>query len=222
MRSGLSASSDNSTIETYARGATLLLRDSLPTPSPADLTPFDPATPLVPVSSHVTITNHKLPVYERVGDYLFTFTAGSFFQNNNSILVPLTTYVRDAIFPPGVPDEKKPTHLVDTYCGSGLFGITLASGFEKVAGVEIDPQAVVAARKNAEINGLGGKTTWLCGEAENIFGKLPEAGFAGGHSCVVIDVSVVGRMTVVRACQQGRDALRAPSGEVTKEEKKMC
>jgi hypothetical protein len=34
-----------------------------------------------------------LPVYERVGEHLFTFTAGSFFQNNNSILVPLTSYV---------------------------------------------------------------------------------------------------------------------------------
>ena len=177
------------TIQTYARGATLLLRDSLPTPDPSSLTPFDPSTSDLPPSSHVTITNHKLPVYERVGDYLFTFTAGSFFQNNNSILIPLTSYVRDAIFPANVSTEKRPTHLVDTYCGSGLFGITLASGFEKVAGVEIDPQAVVAARKNAEINGLEGKTTWLCGEAENIFGKLPEAGFAGAHSCVVIDVS---------------------------------
>jgi len=108
---------------------------------------------------------------------------------DNSILVPLTTYVRDAIFPPGVPDSKKPTHLVDTYCGSGLFGITLSGGFQKVAGVEIDPQAIEAAKKNAEINGLGEKSTWLCGKAEDIFGGLPAAGFAGEHSCVVTDVS---------------------------------
>lgn len=181
----------SSTIQTYPRGATLLLRESLPAPEPSAMSPFDPSTAAVPDESHVTITNHKLPVYERVGDHLFTFTAGSFFQNNNSILVPLTSYVRDAIFPPDVPDSKKPTHLVDTYCGSGLFGITLSGGFEKVAGVEIDPQAVEAAKKNAEINNLGGKSTWLCGKAEDIFGDLPAAGFAGGHSCVVVDVSDV-------------------------------
>ena len=121
---------------------------------------------------------------------MFTFTAGSFFQNNNSILVSLTSYVRDAIFPPGLSNEKKPTHLVDTYCGSGLFGITLSSGFQRVAGVEIDPKAIIAAEKNAQINGLNDKCTWLCGNAEDIFGDLPGQGFAGRHSCVVIDVSV--------------------------------
>lgn len=176
---------------TYPRGATLLLRDSLPDPSPKSINPFDPSTPITPDIDHITQTDHKKPVYERVGDHLFTFTAGSFFQNNNSILVPLTNYVRDAIFPPGLEVAKKPTHLVDTYCGSGLFGITLSSGFDKVAGVEIDPQAVLAAKKNAEINGLGEKSTWLCGKAEDIFGGLPAAGFAGSHSCVVVDVSRV-------------------------------
>lgn len=39
------------------------------------------------------------------------------------------------------------------------------------------------------MNGLKDKTTWLCGKAEDIFGGLAEQGFAGGHSCVVVDVS---------------------------------
>lgn len=180
----------SSTIQNYTKGATMLLRDSLPPPDPTSL-PFQSSTPVLSEDQHITVTNHKLPVYERVGDLLFTFTAGSFFQNNNSILVPLTSYVRDAIFPPGIPDDKKPTHLVDTYCGSGLFGITLSDRFTKVAGVELDLQAVEAAKKNAEINGLGEKSTWLCGKAEDIFGGLAATGFAGGHSCVVVDVSVV-------------------------------
>jgi tRNA (uracil-5-)-methyltransferase len=125
-------------------------------------------------------------VYERVGDFLFSFAAGSFFQNNNSILIPLTDYVKEAIFPPGMT-TKRPTHLVDTYCGSGLFGITLSPEFERVAGVEISQDSITAAKANAEMNGLGDKTTWLCGKAEDIFGGLAEAGFAGDHSCVVID-----------------------------------
>lgn len=176
------------TIATFKRGATLLLRDSLPTPEPIPTAeaPFDPSTPAdVP---HVAITNHKDQVYERVGDFLFSFAAGSFFQNNNSILIPLTDYVKTAIFPPGHTGPK-PTHLVDTYCGSGLFGITLSPEFQRVAGVEISADSITAAKKNAEMNGLGDKTTWLCGKAEDIFGGLSAAGFAGEHSCVVIDVS---------------------------------
>ena len=79
--------------------------------------------------------------------------------------------------------------MVDTYCGSGLFGITLSAEFERVAGVEISHDSIVAAKRNAEMNGLGEKTEWLCGKAEDIFGGLPEKGFEGGKSCVVVDVS---------------------------------
>ncbi|OCF33753.1 tRNA (uracil-5-)-methyltransferase [Kwoniella heveanensis BCC8398] len=184
------------TIMSFTKGATLLLRDSLPEPSPlpSATQPFSPSTTLIlPDFEHVAITNHRAPVYERVGDYIFSFAAGSFFQNNNSILIPLTEYVKEAIFPPTATATPvsaslpKPTHLVDTYCGSGLFGITLSACFERVAGVEISQDSITAAKKNAEMNGLQDKSTWLCGKAEDIFGGLAEKGFAGEHSCVVVD-----------------------------------
>jgi len=149
-------------------------------------------------------------VFERVGSFLFSFNAGSFFQNNNSILVPLTEYVKEAIFPPG-STAKRPTHLVDTYCGSGLFGITLSPEFERVAGVEISGDSIIWAKKNAEMNGLKDKTTWLCGKAEDIFGGLPAAGFAGDHSCVVIDVRHVIATTTDPLSLPARDAIRRSS-----------
>lgn len=86
--------------------------------------------------------------------------------------------------------SPSPTHLVDTYCGSGLFGITLSSSFQRVAGVEISQDSITAAKRNAEMNGLGEKTEWLCGKAEDIFGGLAEKGFEGGKSCVVCDVGL--------------------------------
>ncbi|KAK8847679.1 hypothetical protein IAR55_005538 [Kwoniella newhampshirensis] len=176
------------TIMSFKKGATLLLRDSLPNlePLPSSTNPFSPSTPILPEEAHIAITNHRTPVYERVGEFIFSFAAGSFFQNNNSILIPLTTYVKEAIFPPG-STAFPPTHLVDTYCGSGLFGITLSPCFEKVAGVEISQDSITAAKNNAEMNGLQDKTTWLCGKAEDIFGGLAEKGFEGGKSCVVVD-----------------------------------
>ncbi|ORY30242.1 S-adenosyl-L-methionine-dependent methyltransferase [Naematelia encephala] len=173
-----------STIMNYTKGATLLLRDSLPEPE----LPFSASSPTMTDSDHIAITNHRAFVFERVGDHLFQFAAGSFFQNNNSILIPLTTYVKEAIFPPSqIQTLKRPTHLVDAYCGSGLFGITLSTEFEKVAGVEISLDSIKAAKRNAEINGLEDKTEWLCGKAEEIFAGLPAAGFEGNKSCVIVD-----------------------------------
>ncbi|WVQ77596.1 hypothetical protein IAR50_007284 [Cryptococcus sp. DSM 104548] len=183
-----------STITSYKKGATILLRDALaaPDPLPTAENPWDAEKKVETEADHVAVTDHKQQVYERVGPWLFSFTAGSFFQNNNSILIPLTTYVQEAIFPPPTspyysPDTPLPTHLVDTYCGSGLFGITLSPKFQRVAGVEISPMSIEAAKVNADMNGLREKTKWLCGKAEDIFGGLAEQGFAGGHSCVVVD-----------------------------------
>ncbi|KAK4684795.1 tRNA (uracil-5-)-methyltransferase, partial [Tremellales sp. Uapishka_1] len=175
------------TIYSFSKMATILLRDSLP---PPESLPFDPSTPELPAEAHICVTNHKEPVYERVGSFLFSFAAGSFFQNNNSILIPLLDYVKEAIFPSVTRAESAsapPSHLVDTYCGSGLFGITLSPYFEKVAGVEITMSSIIAAKKNAEINNLVDKTKWLCGKAEDIFGDLPGEGFEGDKSCVIID-----------------------------------
>ena len=56
--------------------------------------------------------------------------------------------------------------------------------------MEISSDSIKAAKVNAEMNGLGEKTEWLCGKAEDIFGGLAEKGFEGGKSCVVVDVSL--------------------------------
>jgi len=74
---------------------------------------------------HVCISDHRAIVRERVGDMIFEYPGGSFFQNNNSVLVPLTDYVREAIFLSTLTStSERPTHLVDAYCGAGLFAIT--------------------------------------------------------------------------------------------------
>lgn len=133
-------------------------------------------------------------MHERVGPFHFTFPAGSFFQNNNSILIPLTTYVRDAIFPPPatstpITSFPPPTHLVDTYCGSGLFAITLSQHFEVVTGVEIDPKSIAYAKANAKLNGVDEKCSFLAGKSEEIFAGVQNGAFPWEKTAVVIDVS---------------------------------
>lgn len=118
----------------------------------------------------ICVTDHKGTVREKVGDKVFEYPANSFFQNNNSVLVPLTSYVRDAIFATDGPsDRPRPTHLVDAYCGSGLFAISLSDDFEKVVGIELSADSIRSATGNAALNGCQDKCSFLSGDAANIF-----------------------------------------------------
>jgi tRNA (uracil-5-)-methyltransferase len=132
------------------------------------------------------VTDHRATVRERVGDMLFEYTAGSFFQNNNSVLVPLTSYVRDAVFSCEPPLDPQPTHLVDAYCGSGLFAITLSPQFKKVAGIELSSESISCATKNAELNNLPkGKCSFMEGDAANIFATVQD--FPRDRTVLIID-----------------------------------
>jgi tRNA (uracil-5-)-methyltransferase len=172
-------------IFTYKKGVSLLLRDSLEIPGGNSPTA---TTQLEAKDNHICITDHKATVRERVGELLFDYQAGSFFQNNNSVLVPLTTYVRDAIFPPVPPSASAsppPTHLVDAYCGAGLFALTLAPHFTKVAGIELSADSIRFATHNAELNGLAHKVSFRAGDAAQIFGAVGD--FPPERTALVVD-----------------------------------
>ena len=105
--------------------------------------------------------------------------AGSFFQNNNSILPSLMEYIstilqQSALLATG-SEEKMETrekrYLIDAYCGSGLFSIALADQFDEIEGVEIDKASVKWAKKNAEFNKAEGRGVvgFRAGNAEAIF-----------------------------------------------------
>lgn len=150
-------------IRSFKNGATLLLRDSLKS--------FDS-------EESVAVTDHKATVYERVGSTKFSTPAGAFFQNNRSIIPLVMEYVRSQL-----PASDKPRYLVDTYCGSGLFALSLAPLFDKVAGVEISASSIECAKENARQNHIL-NADFLAGEAENIFSKIS---FPRAQTTVVID-----------------------------------
>ena len=92
------------------------------------------------------VTEPKQMVSERVGDLVFHFKAGEFFQNNPYILPKLVQYVVSQA------DADENSLLVDAYCGGGLFGLSAASRFQKVVGIEISREGFEGARTNAQIN----------------------------------------------------------------------
>ncbi|KAG0703442.1 S-adenosyl-L-methionine-dependent methyltransferase [Suillus ampliporus] len=163
----------------YKKGVSLLLRDSIEH-LPSDIS----SIPAPEDEKHICITNHKSTVRERVDSTYFEFPGHSFFQNNNSVLVPLTSYVRDAIFPSS--KSSGPTHLVDAYCGSGLFSLMLAPHFDTVAGIELSAESIKSATSNAIINHLPqGKCSFLAGDAANIFSTVSH--FPPDKTALIID-----------------------------------
>jgi 23S rRNA (uracil1939-C5)-methyltransferase/tRNA (uracil-5-)-methyltransferase len=104
-------------------------------------------------------------VGETVGGRVFHFVAGEFFQNNGSILPDLIGCVRAMAVAPDID------FLVDAYCGVGLFSLSLAEHFQRVAGIEICRESVRLARLNGAIQGVK-NGEFFSGTAEDIFSAV--------------------------------------------------
>lgn len=181
LRSFVFIHRSNRNILTYKKGVSLVLRDSVAVPDTSDPDSLSSA-----VEKHVCVTDHRATVRENVGDWIFEYTGGSFFQNNNSVLMPLTTYVSDSIFRQPGSGTTKPTHLVDAYCGAGLFAITLSPHFSTVAGIELSSESIKCATRNAELNHIpSSKIRFLAGDAANIFATVTD--FPPNETVLVID-----------------------------------
>ena len=137
------------------RGGTLLLRETL----------------------EGVINNPKAVVSEKVGALTFQFKAGEFFQNNPFILPDLVEFVKSHA------SSDEITHLVDAYCGVGLFALSLSEAFESVVGVEISEAAIQLAKVNAQIHAID-NVRFQIGKAEAIFQHIK---FLGENTSVIID-----------------------------------
>ncbi|KAI5801720.1 S-adenosyl-L-methionine-dependent methyltransferase [Peziza echinospora] len=174
-------------LQTYKRGATILLRESTDRTLVADEAEAEVDGKAKYIETKQCITDPKAVITEYIGKYKFESPAGSFFQNNNSILEEFTTFIRSNLYQPADPtspeETKTPSYLVDAYCGSGLFSITCGSPFTAVIGVDVSPEGIQFASRNATLNNLT-NTTFLQGDAEKIFEKID---FPGEHTTVIID-----------------------------------
>jgi len=139
----------------YKRGATVLLRDAC---------------------GEVT-TDYDAVITEEVAGLKLHFLARDFFQNNPFILPAFTRYVSEQAAAAGA------RFLVDAYCGSGLFALSAATAFERVAGIEISASSVNFANQNATANGIA-NASFQAGDASAIFAGLT---FPAAETVVVID-----------------------------------
>ncbi|HWY74486.1 MAG TPA: class I SAM-dependent RNA methyltransferase [Verrucomicrobiae bacterium] len=103
----------------------------------------------------------------------------SFFQNNFFLLPELVAVVREYLRNSGA------RFLVDAYCGVGFFSVELADLVERYVGVELDQQAIHAARRNA-VNRGRSNGEFVAGRTEALLPALLER-FTPAATAVVLD-----------------------------------
>ncbi|KAI0198786.1 uracil-5--methyltransferase [Astrocystis sublimbata] len=231
VRLGMKAERERMEVEfgKYKKGATILLRESTQRVTSDSNTSADAdadvdAEPDVstsakgvkvkvetPEAGHIDyktcITNNNATSTEYVGDYVFHNPAGSFFQNNNSILPVFTDYIRQHVLPPSqqqqqdattnntnetmtTPPPKAPKplkYLIDAYSGSGLFTITLSALFTSSTGIDIAESSITFARRNARSNNLPPtQAEFIAGDANSLFASVP-SNYSPDETVVILD-----------------------------------
>ncbi|MCK6255429.1 23S rRNA (uracil(1939)-C(5))-methyltransferase RlmD [Fictibacillus sp. KIGAM418] len=117
-------------------------------------------------------------IYDYIGDIKFAISARSFYQINPEQTKVL--YDQALKYADLTGDET----VIDAYCGIGTISLFLAQKAKKVYGVEIVPEAIEDARRNAELNGLD-NAEFAVGESEVVIPGLKEQGIT--PDVIVVD-----------------------------------
>ncbi|MCP5492891.1 MAG: class I SAM-dependent RNA methyltransferase [Chlamydiales bacterium] len=122
----------------------------------------------------------KEAIYETLGDLRFEIGPRDFFQINPEQALNL---YRVAIEFAGI---KKGDHVLDAYCGVGCLALFASKVAKSVHGIESGRQAILRAKKNAELNGVK-NVSFECGHVEQsdlacdvLFINPPRGGLAEG------------------------------------------
>uniref|UniRef100_C5D537 RNA methyltransferase, TrmA family n=1 Tax=Geobacillus sp. (strain WCH70) TaxID=471223 RepID=C5D537_GEOSW len=117
-------------------------------------------------------------IYDYIGDIKFAISARSFYQVNPEQTKVL--YEKALEYAQLTGKET----VIDAYCGIGTISLFLAKKAKKVYGVEVVPEAIEDAKRNAELNGIT-NVEFAIGEAEAVIPKWYEQGIRA--DCIVVD-----------------------------------
>jgi 23S rRNA (uracil1939-C5)-methyltransferase len=117
-------------------------------------------------------------IYDYIGQVKFAISARSFYQVN-----PVQTEVlyNKTLEYSGLSGGET---VIDAYCGIGTISLFLAQKAKHVYGVEIVPEAIADANRNAELNGME-NVSFAVGPAEVIIPAMREEGIRA--DVIVVD-----------------------------------
>ena len=105
-------------------------------------------------------------VKETLGDVRCSFSPQAFLQVNrlqaDAIYRKVLAYAQEGM--------EQGSSVLDLYCGTGTIGLSLARAGFAVTGIEIVPEAVENAKKNAEKNGIT-DASFYCEDASSLHNK---------------------------------------------------
>ena len=110
-------------------------------------------------------------ITEKLLGKTFRISALSFFQVNSEQCEVLYSKALEY----ATQDKKEIDLLLDLYCGTGTIGLSMSDSVKKLVGVEIIPEAIEDAKKNATINNIS-NVNFFCGDAAKIAEELKAKG----------------------------------------------
>ncbi|HBI05275.1 MAG TPA: 23S rRNA (uracil(1939)-C(5))-methyltransferase RlmD, partial [Paenibacillaceae bacterium] len=116
-------------------------------------------------------------IYDTIGRIKFAISARSFYQVNP---VQTERLYSKALEYANLTGKE---NVIDAYCGIGTISLFLAQKAKHVYGVEVVPDAIEDANRNAALNGME-NVTFAVGEAEKV---IPQW-YKEGHQADVIVV----------------------------------
>lgn len=133
-------------------------------------------------NTNIILGNKNICIYGQmyitdfIGSFKFEISPLSFFQVN-----PIQTEVlyEKALEYAGLSGNET---VFDLYCGIGTISLYLSQRAKRVIGVEVVPDAISDARRNAELNGIT-NVEFLVGEAEKV---IPDMYSQGVKADVVV------------------------------------
>ncbi|MDT2737215.1 23S rRNA (uracil(1939)-C(5))-methyltransferase RlmD [Enterococcus pseudoavium] len=117
-------------------------------------------------------------INEKINEVSFELSPRAFFQLNPQQTKVLYQEALKAL------DLSTPKTVVDAYCGVGTIGLSLAKQAKEVRGMDIIPQAIDDAKKNAAALNLN-NTHYEVGTAEELLPKWLKAGFS--PDAIIVD-----------------------------------
>nr|WP_282917743.1 23S rRNA (uracil(1939)-C(5))-methyltransferase RlmD [Streptococcus canis] len=117
-------------------------------------------------------------IHEKVLDYGFALSPRAFYQLNPEQTEVLYGEVVKAL------DVGGTDHIIDAYCGVGSIGFAFAGKVKSVRGMDIIPEAIEDAQKNAKAMGFD-NTYYEAGKAEDIIPKWYKQGYRA--DAIIVD-----------------------------------
>lgn len=119
-------------------------------------------------------------ITDRIGDVTFQISPESFYQVNP---VQTERLYRKALEYAALTGKET---VFDLYCGIGTISLFLARHAKSVYGIEIVPQAVRDAKRNAALNGIT-NASFYAGKAEELVPELLQSGTLPRPDVIVLD-----------------------------------